>query len=123
MDKKYKLVIIDVPISVPKITTYEYASLISQRIKDVGEGSQPINISIEKMYTKVSEYDKESGDLIKDTVLIDGEHYVLEDRTVELVKKELNAGKCPLLILRELKRSEDTIYAEVFNPNDCISAI
>jgi hypothetical protein len=119
MDSFKKLIIQEVPITLPRITHYEYARLISERVDIIGRTGN-LFISMDDLRIPVEDYDKKIGSDGKDVEEINGKYYIVEDSTDQLAKIEFNHGKCPLLVVRVIKETDTEIYAEVINPNDCI---
>lgn len=116
--KSMRLVIIkDYNFTLNRSTKFEYAELISCRIRDIGKTGQ-IYIPEEKRKISVNEYDPKANSEGKHIVKHGDEWFVVEDDTCKLAKQELNAGECPYLILRPVKVTDDTMYAFIVNPND-----
>ena len=122
MDRARRMVITPNRITLDRLTLFEYAEIISNRIRDVGNGGA-VHIDQSDLVIPVEEYDKKLSKEGKDIILENGQFYIVEDSTYAIVKIELNKGKCPYLIVRVIKETGDTILAELVNPNDCIKPI
>lgn len=122
MDSFRKIVITDVRITQPRLSKFEYAEIISGRIRDIGKTGK-LYITDEEMHIPVEEYDKKKNSEGKNVIKHNDKWYILEDDTTSLAKMELNAKKCPYLILRRIKQVGDTIYAEIVNPNELIHTL
>lgn len=117
-----KVHISDTNITLDKITYYEYAEIISNRIRDIGKGSE-VRLDISELTIPIDEYDGKVSKKGKEIFEDGNKFYIVEDSTYHIAKIELNKDKCPYLILRVLKETDTDVYAELINPNGMIKPI
>jgi len=118
-ESKRLIIIEDYNFTLPLVSKFEYGELIAKRILDIGKTGK-IFISEDKMRISVADYDKKNNSEGKSVIKQKNEWVVVEDDTCILAKQELNAGKCPYLIMRIIKQTDDTVYAVMINPNELI---
>jgi len=122
MDKAKRMVIVPERITLDRLTLFEYAEIVSNRIRDVGNGGT-LYIDQQDLVVSVDEYDKKLSKEGKEIVLENNQFHIIEDSTYALVKIEINKGKTPYLIVRVIKETDDTVLAELVNPNNCMRPI
>lgn len=122
MDKAKRMVIVPERITLDRLTLFEYAEIVSNRIRDVGNGGT-LYIDQQDLVVSVDEYDKKLSKEGKEIVLENNQFHIIEDSTYALVKMEINKGKTPYLIVRVIKETDDTVLAELVNPNNCMRPI
>lgn len=116
---KQLVIIDDYNFTLPLVSKFEYGEIISKRILDIGKTGK-IFMTDDKMKISVTDYDKKINSEGKNVVKHKDEWVVIEDDTCILAKQELNAGKCPYLIMRIIKQTNDKVYAVLVNPNELI---
>ena len=116
------MVIVPERITLDRLTLFEYAEIVSNRIRDVGNGGT-LYIDQQDLVVSVDEYDKKLSKEGKEIVLENNQFHIIEDSTYALVKMEINKGKTPYLIVRVIKETDDTVLAELVNPNNCMRPI
>jgi hypothetical protein len=127
MNTYKKLILKEVDPSPRKLSGFETAAIVVNRIKDVTNGSV-INLSFDETLVEASKF-REDNPLrelndYKDTLLEkDDKYYIAEDSTYKLILRELNNNKCPYLIMRVLMEDEENVHAVLINPNDMIKEI
>lgn len=122
MNSAKRMVIIPNRITIDKLTMFEYAELITTRIRDIGRGSA-VFIDPEELVIPVDEYDSKLSKENKEIVLDNDKFHIVEDSTYGIAKIELNKGRSPYLLVRVIKERDDIVYAEIVNPNNCIKPI
>lgn len=105
-----------------RLTSFEYAELISTRIRDISKGST-VNVDFDELVIPIEEYDSKLSKENKEIILEGDKFHIVEDSTYGIAIIELNKGRSPYLLVRPIKEKDGTIYAEIVNPNDCIRQI
>ena len=116
-----KFIIKEIDPTPPKLSSFEVASIVVNRIKDTTNGI-PINVEFEETLVPADKYREDNplvklDDLKDNMIKRNGKWVIPEDNTYKLILKELNNNKCPLLMVRILRETDDIIEAVIVNPN------
>ena len=127
MNSYKKLILKEVDPTPRKLSGFELASIVVGRIKDVTDGG-PINLTFDETLVEATKFRqdnplRELNDYKDNLIEMEDKYYIAEDSTYKLILKELNNCKCPYLIVRVLRETEDTVHAVLVNPNNCIKEI
>jgi hypothetical protein len=127
MNTYKKLIVVEWDPTPAILSSFEVAAIVVRRIGDVTNG-MPINVDFEDTLVPAEKF-KEDNPLIefsefKDNMVRKGDKWMItEDSTYKLLLKELNNCKCPYLIVRTLRVTDDAVYVVLVNPNEKIKPL
>lgn len=95
------------------LSAYEIASILSLRSAAIGAGGTTF-LNNDDLFIKVEDYNSNMSGIV---VRKDDEDLVRITNTAEIVKRELNKRKCPLLIERTVHETDTEKWVELRDPN------